>query len=127
MKANRVILLVVTFLAGCSKNTLGKEEEDQVRQAVESSLQAWQRGAKAADLRKQAQPIHIVDPDWDEGYRLVGYEIIRLEKFGQNNPRCAVILSLRDADGNDLKPSEVMFEVNLKAKGEILIGRDPFD
>jgi hypothetical protein len=52
---------------------------DIARNALETSLAAWRDGKKPNDLMGTTPPIQAVDTEWNNGRKLVSFEILRPE------------------------------------------------
>lgn len=120
-----VLLLMLLLLApGCKRSTLSQEELDAGRSAIETGLQAWQKGEKVDSLQQLSPPIQFRDEDWNRGMRLKSWEITYTNgSAGDLTARCEVVLSLIDRKGNK-SSRRVVYSVE---KGEtIAIVRDPY-
>jgi hypothetical protein len=117
-------LTALLLASGCKRSALSKEELDAGRTAIETGLQAWQKGEKPDALQKLNPPISFRDDDWRRGMRLTTWEITYTNgSAGDLTPRCEVVLSLLDRKGNKIN-RRVVYSVE---KGEtISVVRDPY-
>ena len=62
----------------------------------------WQAGEAFDSLASQSQPIHVVEPKWGNGFRLVGYQVgldVKSEGF---DLICPVELWMKDPKGKEV-------------------------
>lgn len=83
------------------------------RQALDSALSAWQKGAKGEQLSSGSTPIHAVDYQWQTGKVLRKYEILEEQPGeGEAEKRFSVRLTLKQPGGE----STVQY---------VIVGREP--
>jgi hypothetical protein len=118
------VLVSLLLASGCKRTTLSQSELDAGRTAIETGLQAWQKGEKPDALQKLSPAIRFSDDDWKRGMRLTSWEITYTNgSVGDLTPRCEVVLSLLDRRGNKIS-RRVVYQVD---KGEtIAVVRDPY-
>jgi hypothetical protein len=130
MMAARVLILLLSFpvvcgvlsLAGCA-DPQSQRELDLSAEYVRSSLEAWSQGTSADVLAARPAPIEFHDDDWQQGARLVGFEIVKTDRGTDGRPRCLVKLDVRLPDSDHETQREVTYEVNTAPK--IVITRAP--
>lgn len=122
--AYSLVLAALLLTPGCKRTTLSQKELDAGRAAIETGLQAWQKGEKPDALQKLSPPIRFTDEDWKRGMRLTTWEITYANgSAGDLTARCEVVLSLLDRKGNKIS-RRVVYQVET---GETLaIVRDPY-
>lgn len=84
--------------AGCSKGLPPKMDLPQARVALTTALDAWKEGQAPESLRARQPPIDFRDVAWEQGNRLLRYEVAKEETAGLS-ARFTVQLSLVDAGG----------------------------
>ena len=75
---------------------------EAARKALKTVLEAWKSGQTQADMTKQSS-IHTKDSDWNNGYKLLEYEIAPEEKVIGFNLTFNVKLQLTDTEGNNVE------------------------
>lgn len=66
--------------SGCGSSTRAfAPSETAAREALETSLSAWQKGRKPDQVATDAAPIHPVDGHWQAGEVLESYKIVAEE------------------------------------------------
>jgi hypothetical protein len=108
---------LVLCILGCG----AKVDLEKPRTAVESFLDRWKRGDTPRQLAGEA--MHVADPDWEAGFRLLDFKVTEVSAQPQQGPRVVVMLNLQDRAGKKMN-KEVAYEVVLDA--EVRIGRDAF-
>jgi hypothetical protein len=92
------ILLGALACAGCASSLPPAADAQQARTAMETALDAWQRGDTRESLSGRTPPIQFSDLHWAKCYRLVKYEITKEEPRGLSQ-RLTVKLALEGKDG----------------------------
>lgn len=107
MAANtvRAWLMVVVLALGCG----GPEVPPAVDPAeaghqLTQALDAWKSGEPANSLASRQPPVVFAEPLWDDGVRLQGYELGRVELNGRQG-RCTAKLALQSRDGKKYERS----------------------
>lgn len=105
-------LLLATLLcliqAGCGYSARDLPlDESKAREACTTFLKAWQEGKKVEELKPG-----IIGRDyaWDEGSRLVSFEILPEEASDGTNLRISARLTLQDGNGRE-SSSDVVYVV----------------
>lgn len=87
------LLPLLTILSiGCARSLPPAADADQARTAVETMLDAWKQGENETSLQARKPAIHVNDPEWRSGARLVKYEI-RSNRENGISRRCEVLLT----------------------------------
>ncbi len=99
---------IVMALSGCQQGTPSFAlDSDVAHAALEKAMQAWVDGQKPADLQPE---IVIGDVDWNNGQKLVSYEIlIREETTDGSNLHIPV--KRRFKSGGQVSDSQVAYIV----------------
>src|SRR5262245_61272417 len=70
-------ILLVFGCCGCSQTRESHSlDPDLARSSLQQAMQAWQDGKAPADVK----PIIVGDPDWNQGRKLVAFEILLKEE-----------------------------------------------
>ncbi|MBC7852547.1 MAG: hypothetical protein IAF94_03840 [Pirellulaceae bacterium] len=93
-----LIILFTVFVGGCSTPLPPAAEPAQARSALTTALDAWQKGETAESLQARSPAIHVNDPGWSSGERLVKYEIQAEQAHGQGW-KVQVLLTLQSGGG----------------------------
>jgi hypothetical protein len=94
-----VVLLMVVSPAGCRRTALPEAADPaKARTVLCQALDAWKSGGTADSLRT-GQSITVIDPQWQDGYRLAHYELAGDGTIRGCDWRCVVSLSVQDASG----------------------------
>jgi hypothetical protein len=78
-RVNLILCLVIFSLAGCGSSETAPYPLDQelARSSVEKAMQAWVDGKTPKDLKPE---IIMGDSGWEQGRKLVSFEIIHEEE-----------------------------------------------
>jgi hypothetical protein len=74
-KLTRALPLAVLLAAGCGPGLQAPADPERAREALQTVLDAWQRGDRPEALRTASPAVHVNDPDWSAGRRLTRYQI----------------------------------------------------
>lgn len=96
-------ILTLALLAGCGTSLPPETDPAAGRDVLTTVLDTWVRGGTPADLKAGASPVVAYDPDWEEGHKLVKYEISPTDRRAGVDLLVAVKLTV--AKGSD-KPRE---------------------
>lgn len=92
--------LVTAFLGiGCERSLPPAASPEEARAALQTALDAWQKGNPVQELQSRVPPIYISDQDWSDGQRLTSYKIVEGSALSGQSWRCAVVLSLESKQG----------------------------
>jgi len=99
------LTLGVLFVGGCGTGPrrAGPVDVELARESLRSALESWKKGEPPEALRERYPSITIQDMDWKTGCVLVNYEIRDGEKEDASNLHCPVRLTVRDAQGKEVK------------------------
>jgi hypothetical protein len=72
-----LIVLATLLLPGCS-NSSGAHAVDvpQARDALKIALDAWKKGETSQSLASSSTPMTVQDFEWDQGAKLIDYELV---------------------------------------------------
>jgi hypothetical protein len=98
MMSRRLFVAALLLAAGCGKPLPPAADAQRARAALETALQAWQKGEPPEALQRADPAIHVNDPAWRSGQRLVKYQI-ESEQANGLSWRCEVLLTLRKGNG----------------------------
>ncbi len=101
--------------AGCGggKNYVPPAEADPAtaRAALEKALDCWRLRITPGELQAAEPPITVADVDWDEGRRLLEFQLLAGEVAWGTSIRWPVRLKLVRADGRE-ETLEVLYIVS---------------
>jgi len=111
--------LALALLTGCGTSLPPETDPAAGRDVLKTVLDTWAKGGTAADLKAGAPPVVAYDPDWEEGYKLVRYEIAPTDRRAGVDLLVAVKLTLTKGAG---KPREktVNFTVAIGAQTVVI-------
>jgi hypothetical protein len=108
--------LLLAVVVGCGGTPLPPEADPvKGRQALTAALDTWVKGGKPADL----QPVVVVDPDWEEGHKLVKYEVDPADGRAGVDLLLKVKLTLQKKDGRTQEKA-VNFVVGINTQTVVL-------
>lgn len=116
-----MVLAACLVLRGCG-SAERKAQLEQAQQAVTIGLDAWKSGEKADALLARSPPIEFHDDDWQKSARLVSYEIALTYHDTDGLPRCAAVLTVERASGQQ---AEVKVTYQIVTEPKVIIARDP--
>jgi hypothetical protein len=94
----RFLVLILLCAAGCGDPSPPVANPQHARVALETALNAWQKGETTESLKTGSPAIHFNDPDWRSKKKLVKYEIESEHAHG-NSWHCDVLLTIQDGAG----------------------------
>jgi hypothetical protein len=112
------IVLGAIVLGGCEKSLPPETDPDKGRDALTSTLVAWQSGTTLEDYRKNSS-IVAWDPDWEKGERLTSFEIARDHKRNGVDLSLSVKLVLAGKDGKG-RERTVNYSIGMGAQTVVL-------
>jgi hypothetical protein len=77
----------------------------RAREALHTALESWKKGDRIEALKSGSPSIVAQDFDWMAGHRLVAYEVTGEGKDDDANLRIPVRLTVRTAQGKEVKKS----------------------
>jgi len=95
--------LALALFTGCGTPLPPETDPAAGRNVLKTVLDTWARGGTPADLKAGQSPVVAYDPDWEEGYKLVKYEIAPTDRRAGVDLLVSVKLTV--AKGSD-KPRE---------------------
>jgi len=113
----------VIILAGCGKQLAENVDPDQVRQALQTVLEAWKAGKSNAELGSLHPSIVMNEADWTNGGRLLDYKMNETGSLDGRQVRWVVQIKLQDKSG---KVSERKATYIVDTVPRIVIVRDTF-
>jgi hypothetical protein len=78
-------------------------DPEQVTATLRQTLDAWQAGQTLEALASQSQPIHVAEPKWKDGFRLVRYQVDPDLKSKGFDLICSVELWMQDPKGKEIR------------------------
>jgi hypothetical protein len=93
-------VLTVSLVQGCGGAS--PADPEQVGLTLRQTLDAWQAGEALDSLASQSQPIHVAEPKWKDGFRLVRYEVGADVKPKGFDLICPVELWMKDPKGKEV-------------------------
>ena len=90
-------------MSGCGRPTPQLSDPALSRETLQQALEAWKKG-DTLDGYKQAVPkVTVVDRQWQEGVKLLGYEIDGDGQPDGYDMQFKVKLSVQESDGKQTK------------------------
>jgi len=103
-------ILFLVLLAGCGGSLPPMANPERATAALQAALDAWQRGETEQSLQARAPAIHVNEPDWRSGRKLVKFELGNGEPHAQSW-RCEVTLILLD-EGIESAPVSARYMID---------------
>lgn len=95
------VLALVVIACGCDTSARSLHlDEEQARESLTTSLEAWKAGKTPDDLKPE---IIFGDWDWQAGKTLVDYEVLSDERNDGTNLHIPIRLTLKGAKGKSFK------------------------
>lgn len=94
----RLLTFLFLGVVGCGQPLPSTADPARARTALQSALDAWQKGEPEQSLQALLPPIHFNDPEWRGGKKLVKYQIESEQTAGQSW-RCDVLLTVQAGEG----------------------------
>jgi hypothetical protein len=111
----RIVLALATALAigcGAPHATIGDRLPDAVS-VLQTSLQTWQRGEPATRLQASDQPITFIDSRWQNGNRLIAFQIDGAPVNEGHTAMVTAQLTLESDDAGQFE-EEVRYSIELE-------------
>jgi len=108
--ARAALVLMLLCSAGCSDPLPPAANPERAREALQSALDAWQKGETVESLQAGLPAIHVNDPEWRSNTKLVKYEIQSGETHGLSW-RCEVLLTFQNGAGK-ATPRQVKYIID---------------
>ena len=102
LHARLLAMAVLTVSLGEGCGGASPADPEQVGLTLRQTLDAWQAGEALDSLTSQSQPIHVAEPKWKDGFRLVRYEVGPDVKSKGFDLICPVELWMKDPKGKDV-------------------------
>jgi hypothetical protein len=102
MKPLWTFLLLLLVTAGCGTPLPQQADSAKARAALQSALDAWQKGDSAESLQTRSPAILVNDFSWDNKDRLAKYEILSEQSSGQSW-KAKVLLTIQYANGAQMQ------------------------
>jgi hypothetical protein len=93
-----LLFALISLPAACSKKTSAPVNTDEARQRLRAALDAWKNQESYGKLAERTPAIIFNEPLWQEGVRLLEFELGPVELHGRQG-RCTVRLVLQHKDG----------------------------
>lgn len=72
-----LIVLATLLLPGCSNSSVANPvDAPQARDVLKIALDAWKKGETSASLASSSTPMTVQDFEWDQGAKLIDYELV---------------------------------------------------
>jgi hypothetical protein len=104
----RLVACLALAAWGCGAGACGNRrppppsDPAQAKVALQAALDAWQQGMRPEMLKNRKPPMLVADEDWQDGQRLLGYQIGEGELIGLRL-RCPVVLMLEGQPGQPVQ------------------------
>ena len=107
-----LLLLLLLVTPGCGTSLPPAADASKARPALQTALDAWQKGESAQSLQARSPAIHVNDFGWDNKDRLARYEILS-EQSGGQSWKAKVLLTIQYANGAQMQ-HEANYTVDTK-------------
>ncbi|MCA9124967.1 MAG: hypothetical protein KDB11_32545 [Planctomycetales bacterium] len=95
-----VVILTLILCTGCGSNATAPSLDVSVaNSSLITALDAWRQGHAPESLRQSSPSIIVVDPQWNDGQRLVSYRVLESSTNDGSNLHVPVELELEDGAG----------------------------
>lgn len=102
-----LLIAILGLGAGCRSSSPSPAEPAQARETLQVVLTAWQNGDAVESLTKRTPSITANDPLWQDGARLLRYEIAAESKPSGYDLQFRVALWLQGASGKETQKNVV--------------------
>ena len=99
--ASALLLCLVSL--GCSRSGSAPLDTSLARSSLVRGLDAWRSGQPATTLRQGDPEIIVVDFEWEQGAKLLGFELTQTERSDGRNFYVDVDLVLATRQGKRIK------------------------
>ena len=69
------LMMLLLGATGCGGPKPIAADSQRAREALQTALDAWQKGESEQSLQERSPPLYFNDPEWRAGKQLVKYEI----------------------------------------------------
>ncbi len=97
------IAMLLLALAGCANQLPPQADPARGREALTTVLETWARGGAPGDLKKASPAVVASDPDWEDGCKLIKYEIAPADGRAGVDLRVGVMLTLKSPKGKTVQ------------------------
>jgi hypothetical protein len=99
--------LMLAAAPGCRRPVARSADPALAREALQAALSAWQKGESADSLRRQSPAITVAESKWQNGHRLIRYQIADEDRVAGYDLECRVLLVLQDPEGKQTEERAV--------------------
>jgi hypothetical protein len=99
--------LALAAAPGCRRAAARSADPAQAREALQTALSAWQKGESADSLRQRSPAITVAESKWENGHRLIRYQIADKDRAVGYDVECRVLLVLQDPKGKQTEEKAV--------------------
>jgi hypothetical protein len=104
------LLFAAPFLAGCGGIPVPPPvDPHQATASLQAALEKWKQGTAIGALRQENPPVYAVDEDWQDGRKLVNFEV---RETLQEGAIARIFVRLHIDSPNGLWWKEVEYRVN---------------
>lgn len=112
-------LLLVAVL-GCSDTKPTAADPERAKAALQTALDAWRNGEAESSLQQASPAIHVNDPEWRAGKKLIEYKIEGEQSMGYSW-RYDVVLTVQPEGG---EPTRQLATYTVDTDPELVVVRD---
>jgi hypothetical protein len=92
--------MLLMISAGCSSGPVhAPVDAAKARETLGTALESWKKGDRVDALQSADPPIYVIDVEWQEGSKLVDYNIAGDGDEKDAHLFCPVNLTVRDTAG----------------------------
>ena len=116
-----LIALATLLLPGCSGYSSAKAVDvPQAKDALKIALDAWKKGETSQSLASSSTPMTVQDFEWDQGVKLVDYQLVTEGRADGPNLRVEVKLTTIGEPAKGKKESK-----SVEKKASYVVGTSP--
>jgi hypothetical protein len=110
--ATALTLALLAGVTGCRQSLPEKADPDRARQALQASLDVWQKRQPDSTLTGADPPIYFNDPRYRAGARLSAYRLEDGHEFHGQSARISAVLTLEQKESG-AKEKKVTYLVDI--------------
>ena len=102
-----LLLIASLVVTGCGESSATPSDPAKAVVALKAVLESWKAGETPKNLAGRSPAIQVVDLDWEQGYKLVGYTTADEGYLAGYDMNYKVALQLKSPKGKLIKKTAV--------------------